>query len=94
VNNFFNFYNQQIDTNDIDLEKVLKNVYQFSPEYYITWASRLDTALMRSEIHHIDKYNACTVPHRWAIAERIFMSALYDDVPIGSDYGLLILKRR
>ncbi|HXH19345.1 MAG TPA: glycosyltransferase family 39 protein [Chitinophagales bacterium] len=89
---FFNVNIQVLDTGKIDVETVWKNVLAYQPVFYITWKSRLSPALAKQEMQRIDKYNAATVPVRWAVARKIKDCGLYEVVPFASYPQLLVYK--
>lgn len=90
---FFNYNQQEIDTTKIDVELVWQKVLAYHADYYITWTSRLSAAAAELEIQKKDRYNAVTVPQRWAIADKMKNCLLYKVVPFQAYPDLLVYKR-
>jgi len=94
ISAFFNIFRQEVDTGKINVDSAWKDILSYNPDFYVTWSSRLSPDSAEKEIRTIDKYNAVTVPIRWAIAERIKKSGLYERVNFPSQKKLLIYKRK
>ncbi len=93
VSAFLNIERQEIDTGKINNEIAWKNVLAYSPDFYITWNSRLSSALAQIEMRKIDTYTAATVPARWKIADKMKNCNLYEVVAF-SDYPELLVYKR
>lgn len=93
VNAFLNIERQEIDTGKINIEIAWKNILAYNPDFYITWNSRLSSALAQVEIREIDKYTAATVPARWKIADKMKNYTLYEVVAFPDYPELLVYKR-
>ena len=94
ISNFFNFIRQEIDTSKINTNTAWTNLLAYNADYYITWSSRLYPEQIEIEMKRIDKYNAVTVPARWAMAEKMKKCTLYEVVSFASYPEMLIYKRK
>jgi len=90
---FFNYDRQKIDTTKIHADTVWKQVLAYGPDFYITWNSRLSREAAAAEMKRIDKYNAVTVPVRWAIAEKLKNCEWYEIISFPIHPELLVFKR-
>ncbi len=93
VSLFFGLVQQRIDTLGLDVDSVWAGLMSFGPDYYITWASRLDTVLIQKEIQRIDRYHAATVHVRWAIASRVNCSGEFLRIPYDRYPELTVFRR-
>ena len=93
ISMFFHITRQQIDTSKINIDTVWKNLLAYNPDYYVTWNSRLSNSTAKVEMQRIDKYNALTVPARWAIASKVKNSGQFEIIPFPSYPELLVYKR-
>ncbi len=94
VSAFFDIQLQQIDTASLAPDLVWHKLMAYKPDYYITWRTRLNPALVAGEMNRIDKYNALTVPVRWAVAQRMNQCDLYERQTLPGYEQLLVYKRK
>lgn len=90
---FFNYNHQEIDTSTIQIDSVVNAIRSYHPDYYITWDSRRMPDMVKTEMQRIDRYNAVTIPARWAIAEKLAASQEYRIVNFPNQPKVLVFKR-
>jgi hypothetical protein len=90
---FLPYNRQEIDTNEINIDTVWHNLLSANPTYYVTWQTRLSASEATKEVFEIDRYTALTVKVRWALADKIKNSGLYEPIFIQKYPELLVYKR-
>ncbi len=93
VNRLLDISLHQIDTSQIDLNKIWDNLQKGQPDYIITRPCRVYPDTECSELSRVDKYDAQTAPTRKALVTKIYHSGQYNIINPNDSLDLIIFKR-